>query len=121
LGDAEVKHAVCDLKRLDSLNIKITEHDKLPDVILYQPSKNWLFLVEAVTSHGPVSPKRHLEIEAFLRSCTAGKIYVTAFHNLADFRRFSGDIAWETEVWIADHPEHLIHFNGPRFLGPYGP
>lgn len=121
LGDAELKHAICDLKQLDSLGIKITEHDKLPDVILYLRNKNWIFLIEAVTTHGPVSPKRHREIEAMLKNCTAGRVYVTAFLTTADFRKYAADIAWETEVWIAEHPEHLIHFNGPRFLGPYEP
>jgi hypothetical protein len=33
--------------------------------------------------------------------------------------RYLGEIAWETEVWVADAPSHLIHFNGERFLGPY--
>jgi hypothetical protein len=28
-------------------------------------------------------------------------------------------ISWETEVWVADSPTHMIHFNGERFLGPY--
>ncbi|MBV8310580.1 MAG: hypothetical protein JO344_09370, partial [Planctomycetaceae bacterium] len=46
----------------------ITEHDELPDIVLYDPQKQWLFMIEAVTSHGPVSPKRHREIEAFLPS-----------------------------------------------------
>ncbi|MBS1775349.1 MAG: hypothetical protein JSS64_03610, partial [Bacteroidetes bacterium] len=23
------------------------------------------------------------------------------------------------EVWIADNPDHLIHFNGHKFLGAY--
>jgi hypothetical protein len=33
--------------------------------------------------------------------------------------RYLGEIAWETEVWVADAPSHLIHFDGARFLGPY--
>ena len=28
-------------------------------------------------------------------------------------------LAWETEVWVADSPSHMIHLNGERFLGPY--
>jgi len=119
LGDSELKHAICDLEQLSLLKLRITEHDKLPDVIIYLRSKNWIFLIEAVTSHGPVSPKRHREIEAMFKSCTAGRIYVTAFLTISDFRKFSADIAWETEVWIEEHPEHLIHFNGAKFLGPY--
>ena len=25
----------------------------------------------------------------------------------------------ESEVWIAEDPDHMIHFNGERVLGPY--
>jgi len=42
---------------------------------------------------------------------------VTAFPNRSIMARYLGDIAWETEVWVADAPSHLIHFNGERFLG----
>jgi adenine-specific DNA-methyltransferase len=119
LGDTAKKHTICELAVFEELNIKITEHDKLPDIVIYQPQKNWLYLIEAVTSHGPVNPKRHAEIEKLLSSCRADRIYVTAFLGRSDFRRFAGDIAWETEVWIAESPDHLIHFNGPKFLGLY--
>jgi hypothetical protein len=68
-----------DAHELSELNVPVTEHDKLPDIILYWPERNWLFLIEAVTSHGPVSPKRHHEIEAMLKSCRAERVYVTAF------------------------------------------
>jgi adenine-specific DNA-methyltransferase len=44
---------------------------------------------------------------------------VTAFPDRVTFRKFAKDIAWETEVWIADNPDHMIHFNGDKFLGPY--
>jgi len=91
----------------------------LPDVVLFDTRRNWVYLVEAVTSHGPVSPKRHAEIERMMATCTAEPIYVTAFLTKGDFRRFAADIAWETEVWIAETPDHMIHFNGPQFLGPY--
>ncbi len=78
-------------------------------------------MIEAVTSHGPVSPKRHREIESFLGGCSAERVYVTAFLSISDFRKYAADIAWETEVWIAANPDHMIHFNGPKFLGPYKP
>ena len=119
VGDTALKHVVCETEKLARLGIIITEHDKLPDVLLYWKNRNWLFLIEAVTSHGPVSPKRHREIEKFLKGCTANRIYVTAFLSMGDFRKYAADIAWETEVWVADNPEHMIHFNGPKFLGPY--
>jgi hypothetical protein len=80
-----------------------------------------LFMVEAVTSHEPVSPKRHQEIESFLGRCQAERVYVTAFLSIAEFRKYAADIAWETEVWIAATPDHMIHFNGPKFLGPHNP
>ena len=119
LGDTAKKHVVCATDELAKLNIGITEHDKLPDIVLYDAKKNWLFLIEAVTTHGPVNPKRHAEIETMLAECPAERVYVTAFLDKADFRKYAADIAWETEVWIAETPDHMIHFNGPKFLGPY--
>jgi len=119
VGDTAHKHVICETQQLSRLHIRITEHDKLPDIIFYQESRNWLFLVEAVTSHGPVSPKRHMEIEHLLDKCSAERVYVTAFRDINAFRKYAGDIAWETEVWIAEFPDHMIHFNGGKFLGPY--
>jgi len=121
VGDTAKKHVIYERNQLARLGVPITEHDKLPDVVLFDPKKNWLFLIEAVTSHGPVSPKRQREIEAFLSRCMAERIYVTAFLSINDFRKYAADIAWETEVWIAATPDHMIHFNGPKFFGPYKP
>jgi len=121
VGDTTKKYVISARKQLARIGVPITEHDKLPDVVLFDPKKNWLFLIEAVTSHGPVSLKRHREIEAFLSRCKAERIYVTAFLSINDFRKYATDIAWETEVWIAATPDHMIHFNGPKFLGPYQP
>lgn len=121
VGDTAKKHVICETRALSQLRIGITEHDKLPDIVLYHRKRNWLFLIEAVTSHGPVNPKRHAEIESMLRSCPAERIYVTAFLDRRSFRKYAGDIAWETEVWIAQDPGHMIHFNGPKFLGPFKP
>ena len=119
LGDTARKHVLCKADAIAALGIHITEHDKLPDVVLFDAAERWLYFVEAVTSHGPVSPKRHAEIESMALSCRAERIYVTAFLTKSDFRRHAADITWETEVWIAETPDHLIHFNGPKFLGPY--
>jgi hypothetical protein len=119
LGDTANKHVVYAADALARLSIGITEHDKLPDIVLYDAKKRWLFLIEAVTTHGPVNPKRHAEIETMLAECPAERVYVTAFLDKADFRKYAADIAWETEVWIAETPDHMIHFNGPKFLGPY--
>lgn len=118
LGDTANKDLYVDREGLKELGILITEHSKLPDVLLYDKKKNWIYLIEAVTSHGPVSPKRIVELEEMLKSCKSGKIYVSAFPDFAEFKRHSTNIAWETEVWVVDFPEHMIHFNGDKFLGP---
>ena len=118
IGDTENKDLYVDKVALEKIGIPITEHSKLPDIIIYDECKEWLFLIEVVTSHGPVSPKRMLELEDFLKETEVGKIYVTAFPDRAEFRKHIADIAWETEVWIADNPDHMIHFNGDRFIGP---
>jgi len=104
---------------LESLGIPAMSHDKLPDVVVYDKKRQWLFLIEAVTSHGPVSPKRWVELESAFKDSKVGLVYVTAFPDRNEFRRNAADIAWETEVWIADNPDHMIHFNGDRFLGPH--
>lgn len=118
LGDAAKKSLHLETGVLARLGISLTEHDKLPDLILFLESKGWLFMIEAVTSHGPVSHKRKHELESFFRNCSVPRVYVSAFPNLAEFKRHVHDIAWETEVWIAEMPDHLIHFNGDRFFGP---
>ena len=118
LGDASNKLLHLNEEKLAQLGVPMTEHDKLPDVVLYDGERNWLFLVEAVTSHGPVTPKRFEELEATLEDCTAARVYVSAFPDFRQFKRHADDIAWETEVWLAEIPDHLIHFNGDKFLGP---
>jgi type II restriction enzyme len=118
VGDTADKDLFVATEQLIALQIPVTEHDKLPDIILYLPLQNWLYLFEVVTSHGPMTPKRIVELKKLLQNCPAKKIYVTAFPTFAAFRRHVRDIAWETEVWIAEAPEHLIHFNGDRFLNP---
>ena len=118
LGDAAEKLLHLDRQKLAELGVPITEHDKLPDVVLYDEERDWLFLVEAVTSHGPVNPKRVEELEVTLKDCTATRVYVSAFPDFRQFKRHVDKIAWETEVWVAEIPDHLIHFNGDKFLGP---
>ena len=118
LGDTAKKSLVVAKEQLATLGVPMTEHDKLPDVVLYLEERNWLFLIEAVTSHGPVSPKRKFELDKVLEDCSADLVYVSAFLDFAEFRRHVHDIAWDTEVWIAENPDHMIHFNGDKFLGP---
>ena len=118
LGDTAKKDLYTNVQGLSDLNIPIDQHSKLPDVIIYDIQRSWLFLIEAVTSHGPVSPKRILELEELLKDCNVGKVYVTAFPDMTEFKKHSNNIAWETEVWLMEVPDHMIHFNGDRFMGP---
>jgi hypothetical protein len=118
-GDTGSKLGFFDAEQLDRLNVRLDSHGKMPDVVLWDAEKNWLFLVEAVTSHGPVDGKRHEELLKLFAGTTAGLVFVTAFPTRASMIRFLPLIAWETEVWVADSPSHLIHFNGDRFLGPH--
>lgn len=119
VGDTGDKWGHFNKPLLTSLGIDVDNHGKMPDVVLFLPEKNWLVLVEAVTSHGPVDAKRHEELAALFSSSTAGLVYVSAFPSRRVMIRHLENISWETEVWVADSPSHLIHFNGTRFLGPY--
>ena len=121
LGDTEQKHLFEDPAGLQRLNIPLGQHSKLPDVVLLQArpdGSEWLYLIEVVTSHGPVSPKRKLELQELLKNCPAGPVYVTAFPDFKLFKKYSSALAWHTEVWIQEMPANMIHFNGDRFLGP---
>lgn len=118
VGDTIQKDLVKNEEKLKELGFEITLHDKMPDVVLYSEDKNWIYFVESVTSVGAMEPKRIKEIEEMTENVSAGKIYVTAFLNFKTFKKFSESLAWETEVWIADMPDHMIHLNGDKFLGP---
>ncbi|EAE7321218.1 restriction endonuclease [Listeria innocua] len=118
VGDTTAKDLVKNNEKLMSLGFKITLHDKMPDVVLYSEEKNWIYFIESVTSVGPMDPKRILEINDMTTNVSAGRIFVTAFLDFATYKKFSNQLAWETEVWIADMPEHMIHLNGDRFMGP---
>lgn len=118
VGDTIAKDLVKNEEKLRELGFEITLHDKMPDVVLYAAERNWLYFIESVTSVGPMDPKRIKEIEEMTANVTAGKVYVTAFLDFKTFKKFSETLAWETEVWIADMPDHMIHLNGDKFLGP---
>lgn len=119
LGDASWKFLLFRRAALAHLGVRLDEHGKMPDLVVHLPDRNWLVLLEAASSHGPVDAKRRRELEALFADCTAGLVYVSCFPSRAVMRRYLAEIAWETEAWCADAPTHLVHFNGERFLGPY--
>ena len=119
VGDTAKKMLHVNKSLMETIGIPITEHDKLPDIVLYNKEKQVIMLIEAVTSHGPVSPKRRLELETILSKIHMKRIYVSAFPSFTEYKRYATDIAWETEVWIASDPEHMIHKNGEKFFTLY--
>lgn len=119
LGDAENKFVHLETGRLEELGVRLSSAAKIPDVMVYDKRRNWLLLIEAVTSAGPVDGKRRKELKDLFAGCTAGLVFVTCFETRRAMQGFLSQIAWESEVWISDDPEHLIHFNGERYLGPY--
>jgi len=116
VGDTADKMLYLNTELINKLGLPINQHDKLPDVVYYEEKRNLLYLIEAVTSHGPMTPKRIIEIEDALKGLDCLKIYMSAFPDVKEFKKHISEISWETEVWIADNPEHMIHFNGSKFL-----
>lgn len=118
LGDTAKRDLIKDVEGLQELGFTITLHDKMPDVVMYVPEKDWVVFVECVTSVGPMSPARILELNQMTPNVTAGKVFITAFLDRPTYKKFSDQIAWETDVWVANEPSHMIHLNGNKFLGP---
>lgn len=118
VGDTTEKDLVKNVEKLKQLGFEITLHDKMPDVVLYKEDNDWIYFIESVTSVGPMDPKRILEISEMTKNVKSGKVFVTAFLDFSTYKKFAESLAWETEVWIACMPEHMIHLNGDKFLGP---
>ena len=119
VGDTAKKYLHLKEDKLKEICFFELSHDELPDVVAYSAERNWLFLIEAFHSTGHIDQAKYIQFEKLTKDCTASIIYITAFMNRDKFRGKAKDIAWETEVWIADNPDHMIHFNGDKFLGPY--
>ncbi|NET02091.1 MAG: N-6 DNA methylase [Sphaerospermopsis sp. SIO1G1] len=119
VGDAGDKFLINETQKFREMKLELDPHGKMPDVVVYDQQKDWLILIEAVTSHGPVNLKRHNELKQIFQSSSRGLVFITAFPTRKEMSKYLGEIAWETEVWVADQPDHLIHFDGERFLGPY--
>jgi hypothetical protein len=121
LGDTAGTPLVMESKELTRLRFPVEKYSQMPDLVFYWPRKRWLYLIGVVTSHGPISPKQYQELEAILAPSFAARKYVSAFTNFEEYGRYVRDIAWNTDVWIAEIPGHLIHYNGDKFMGPRRP
>lgn len=118
VGDTTNKGLYKNEGKLTALGFEITLHDKMPDVVLYREDKNWIYFIEAVTSSGPMDAKRIVDLKMMTQKVTAGIIYITAFLDYKKYKEYSDKLAWDTEVWLASMPDHMVHLNGDRFLGP---
>lgn len=121
VGDAGKDDPVLETDALEKLGVKLDKYGKLPDLIVNLPARNWLVLMEAASSHGPIDAKRHGELSDLLSDSTADLVFVSCFPSRAELRKYTTVIAWETDAWCADDPSHLVHFDGEKFLGPYRP
>ncbi len=116
IGDTTDKYLYMNKEVLTKIGFFTLEHEELPDIVAYCHEENLLFLIEAVHSAGPMSEIRVMKLKKQLDKCTATPVFVTVFSDKRAFRKWVTEIAWETEVWIAESPEHMIHFNGHKFL-----
>ncbi len=119
LGDAANKEIISNDESLAELGVALPKRGKAPDVLIYDSENDWLFIIEAVTSHGPIDQKRKNELTDLFSSARPGLVFVTAFIDHKTYSKYHVSIAWETEAWVAETPDHMLHRNGCRFLGPY--
>jgi len=120
LGDASEKILHKFSEEMELLGLNVADRGMLPDIIAFSEEKGWLYLIEAVHSSNPLNPERCIELSrSVLKDCKYGVVFVTAFLNRKSFTKWLSEIAWETEVWLADRPDHMIHFNGDKFMGPH--
>ena len=119
LGDTAKKQVINNEDKLNTLNFFELKHGMLPDIVAYSQKQNWLYLIEAVYTSNPISNNRKIELKDITKDCKAKIIFISAFLNRTDFRKYVSCIAWETEVWLADEPNHMIHFNGDKIQTPY--
>jgi adenine-specific DNA-methyltransferase len=119
VGDTDEKFAHFNEAAFVHLGVTVDTHGKMPDVIIHHTQKNWLVLIEAVTSHGPINPKRKKELETLFQGAKIPLVMVTTFLSRKAMVEYLAEIAWETDVWVAENATHLIHFNGDYLLQAY--
>jgi BsuBI/PstI restriction endonuclease domain len=117
--DTERREFYVDSNASIALGITLDSPENLPGVIIHHETKNRLTLVEPVIKSGPLDEKRRQELQNLVAGSDSCLVFVTAFENRQAMQTFGSEIAWESEVWFAEDPDHMIHFNGGRFLGPY--
>jgi type II restriction enzyme len=92
---------------------------KAPDLIVWDKEHNWVFVMEACSTHGPVDVMRKRELRSLFDCIRPPMVFVSCFPDRNVMGKYLADLAWETEAWCADTPDHMVHLDGMRFLGPY--
>lgn len=118
VGDTADRYLYINKTKIDELDIEVFDNAALPDVVLYDKEKDWVYFIEAVTSVGPMSAERVYRLKKSCEKCNSGLIFVTAFSTMKKCKEKIMDLAWDTEIWVAEEPDHMIHLNGDRFIGP---
>lgn len=119
-GDSDNKYGVVfEKEKLKEFGIQDLSQGKLPDIVAYSREKDWLYLIEAYHTSNPMTVERKYELGRIFSSVADKCIYITAFENNEAYHSCTQELAWETEVWIVTDPDHIMHRNGTRFMGPY--
>lgn len=118
IGDSVDKYLHRDTEALQQLHITL-EHGTLPDVVAYSSEKNLLFLIEAYHSSNPMNDARVRQLRQLVADSDVNVVFVTAFLSKTEGLKHVKEIAWETEVWFANEPNHMMHLNGYKFLEAY--
>lgn len=115
LSESRTKIVVQEKALIEALGLRIETDRLLPDLIALdtQLGRELLLFVEVVATDGPVTPSRKKALEAMAEEAhfTADKLaFVTVYldRDHATFRKTFGSLAWNTLVWLASEPEHII-------------
>lgn len=119
IGDASKENEIVDQSLMKSLGITLPQRGKEPDVIAWDPDRKWLYLIEACSTHGPIDVTRKQELLSLFSAQKDKLILVSCFPNRKIMQKYLSSLAWESECWCEDTPDHMIHLNGDRFLGPH--
>ncbi|MBI3462438.1 MAG: hypothetical protein HY000_05170 [Planctomycetes bacterium] len=95
--------------------IESLRHADLPDVGMLNLDRHWLFLVDARNFR---SPERCEVLKELFSSSPFALVIITAFRSRLDIQDSISEPVWGTAAWFSSEPDHLIHFDSSRLIGP---
>ena len=97
-----------DIRNLAEAGIELTLGDAMPDVLLWNPESNRLWVIEAVTSDGEVDTHKVEQLTALAERCgKAGIDFTTAYLNwkkAGQRQSAQKNIVPGSYLWIAEEP-----------------